>query len=169
MTAENCIIIPLTRGQSAIVDQADSDLAQMDWYTYPGKNAYYAHRNGRTNHKRFTQRMHRVILSRILGRDLLPSELVDHVDLNGLNNRRDNLRLANHTQNNANRETRNDNKTGYKGVHLHKPSGKYHVSISVSKKRLYLGLHDTPELAAIAYNNAAKEHFGEFARLNEIK
>lgn len=59
-------------------------------------------------------------------------------------------------------------KTGYKGVSFHKASGKYRACIEVNKKHIHLGLFVCKLEAAKAYNKAAKEHFGEFAKLNEV-
>jgi len=61
-----------------------------------------------------------------------------------------------------------NNLSGYKGVTLHR-KGKWKAKIQFNKKGIYLGLYDTPEEAAIAYNKAAKEYFGEFAKLNRCE
>lgn len=104
------------------------------------------------------QKMHRFIIG---VQD--PKTIIDHIDGNGLNNRKSNLRLVNKSQNAMN--SKRKNKFGYKGISF---DGKYVSRIHVNGKRVTLGWFDTAIEAALAYNKAAKEHFGEFAKLNEI-
>lgn len=94
-----------------------------------------------------------------------PNGTVDHKNRIGTDNRWCNLRVANQTQQNANQTVRRTNTSGYKGVFWHKECKRYAAVIHVKGKKLWLGLHDTPEVAAAAYLEAAKKHFGEFARL----
>lgn len=103
-----------------------------------------------------------------LHRLLLPeAEQVDHRDLNGLNNRRNNLRPATHTENQRNRSKRVDGITSqFKGVCIHKKSNKFQVHIRVNTKRLFLGYFTNEEDAAHAYDVAALKYHGEFAKLN---
>lgn len=164
MTPQDCIIIPLTRGYLTVIDQIDSDLLDFMWYADTTRDNTYAKRNAIVNGRRTVIRLHRVIMSRILGRELLPVEKVDHKDLDELNNRRDNLRLATTAQNAHNRRAYKNNPTGYKGVSKH--GNHYEAVITVNKKRVYLGSFPTPERAAIAYDIAALEHHGEYAHLN---
>ena len=157
--------IPLTKGYVAIVDNSDSDLAHFKWQSRPHGRTCYARRNTkRVNGKRPNIHLHHVIMSRMLGRDLLPSERVDHKDGNGLNNRRGNLRLATHTQNMRNKRTQSNNQTGLKGVS--KDGNRYVARIWLNNKNVHLGMFESAELAAIAYNTAAAEHFKEFAKPN---
>lgn len=159
----SAVIIPLTKGCVAVVDDMDSDLAKFKWTAAIGKHKHYAQRSGtRINGKRPTIKMHRLIMERMLGRPLLKTELVDHVDNDGFNNRRENLRLANNSQNAANSRKRNGQ---YKGVSWNKKSEKWLAQIMVYGKTIRLGLHVTPEEAYAAYCEAAKLHFGEFARM----
>lgn len=146
-----------------VIDCVDSDLSTISWNSIKDNNTYYIRRTVRRN----TIWIHRVILERMIGRELLVSERVDHIDGNGLNNKRDNLRLATHMQNMANQRIRSNNTTGYKGVT--KTKNKYRSRIGYNGKDIHIGIYDTPELAAIAYNNAACIYFGEFAQLNDIK
>ena len=90
---------------------------------------------------------------------------VDHKNRNGLDNRRDNLRLATHGQNLANSKTHSE--SGFKGVEKNKH--RFYASISIDGKTKKLGGYDTPEEAARAYDEAALEQFGEFARINFSK
>jgi hypothetical protein len=102
----------------------------------------------------------RVLLHRFLaGND----SLVDHRDGNGLNNTRDNLRPATRGQNQHNSGPRSGR---YKGVTWHKGARKWLAQIMCDRKYRYLGLHAAEEDAARAYDRAARELHGEFARLN---
>ncbi len=90
----------------------------------------------------------------------------DHIDRNRLNNQRNNLRKGTRSQNKANSGKHKDNTLGYKGIKAN--GSKWQARITVNYKDIYLGTFPTKELAAIAYNIAAKQHFGEFAFLNVI-
>jgi hypothetical protein len=94
--------------------------------------------------------------------------IVDHIDGDRLNNRRENLRLCGNAENLRNRKTPKNNKTGYKGVSRDARRNKYQAIIKAENKKHYLGSFDTPEKAALAYNAAAIRLHGEFARLNSI-
>ena len=157
--------VQLTHGQVTVIDVIDSDLARLNWHAafspkYAGGGKYRARRI-ENRHSVF---MHRIILSRMLGRELLPREEVDHIDTNPLNNCRENLRLATPTQNGANRNRRRDNTSGYKGVSYSKFAKKWKAAIQVKGKSSHIGYFDNAEQAYEAYCKAAKEIFGEFAR-----
>jgi hypothetical protein len=94
-----------------------------------------------------------------------PAEDVEHKDRNKSNNRWKNLRLSDDSKNQANTSRRSDNTSGFKSVHFRKDSGKYRARLQVRGKRLALGCFDTAEAAHAAYIVAAKQHFGEFARV----
>ena len=104
--------------------------------------------------------MHRVILG------LHNGEIIDHKDHNGLNNQKDNLRRCTNGQNQMNKCS--VSASGFKGVYREK-TGRYRASIEFNLKRYYLGIYDTPEEAAMVYNEAAKKYHREFARLNRVK
>lgn len=97
---------------------------------------------------------------------------VDHKDGDKLNNRRKNLRHTSPSKNQGNRKVRNKNNTsGYRGVMFSRDSwrkSRWRAVIKVNYKSKHLGYFKTLEEAALAYNKAAKEHFGEFAVLNEV-
>ncbi len=90
----------------------------------------------------------------------------DHIDGNGLNNRRSNLRPASNSQQVANQGVRSDNTSGYKGVTWREDRGKWEAKIQSGGKRRCLGLFDDKIEAAKVYDHAALEAFGEFAVLN---
>jgi len=92
----------------------------------------------------------------------MPSDEIDHINGDRADNRIANLRIATHAQNLANQRTRK--KRRFKGVCFHLRSQKWMASCGEK----YLGLFETPELAAAAYDSAAIEMFGAFARLNKM-
>jgi hypothetical protein len=94
-----------------------------------------------------------------------PEGEIDHINMNGLDNRWSNLRLATPSQNKCNVRARIDNKLGLKGVHRAKEGGKYKVQIGIKgKKRMYLGRFSTPEEARTAYLWASRKLHGKFSR-----
>ncbi|MCI0659647.1 MAG: HNH endonuclease [Acidobacteria bacterium] len=94
---------------------------------------------------------------------------VDHKNGDGLDNRRENLRFATISQNLANRRKRRGAVSSrHKGVYLKKASGKFAAHIRVNRRAIHLGYFTSESEAAKAYNAAAREHFGEYARLNEV-
>ena len=93
-----------------------------------------------------------------------PPRLIDHADLDGLNNREENLRAANKSTNGANCGIRSHNTSGLKGASFCKATGRWRADITVRGKRQNLGRFDTPEEAHAAWFKAAKEAHGEFAR-----
>ena len=109
--------------------------------------------------------MHRTIMKPKDGID------IDHANKNKLDNRRTNLRLCSRSQNLANKFDLNKNRSGYKGVSFFKWGNRkkrWVSQIQFRYKTLRIGYFLTPEDAALAYNEAAKEYYGEFARLNNI-
>jgi hypothetical protein len=159
------INIPLTRGYSTVVDAIDADLAKVKWQVQIAPRSKYATRvvfTSRTESHR--EMLHRLILERMLDRKMIKGECVDHINGDGLDNRRENLRLATHAQNMHNSQKPINNSSGYKGVDWSKGDGKWRARIAVNGKRKGLGLYNTPEAAHEAYQRAAKELHGEFFR-----
>jgi len=104
-----------------------------------------------------------LILERIIGRNLEPGEMVDHIDGNGLNNRRANLRLANAMQNQANRGVQANNRSGFKGVSWSIRHKRWFAFATIDGKCVNLGGFDTPEAAHKIYAEFVRKHLGEFA------
>jgi hypothetical protein len=92
----------------------------------------------------------------------------DHIDHDGLNNQRSNLRPATTAQNNHNQRPQRNTSSRFKGVTWHKRIGKWQAAIKVADKNRHLGVFPDEEDAARAYNAAAVEAYGEYAYLNEV-
>lgn len=151
--------IPLTRGQYAIIDPQDYDLIKAyKWQARYSKGNWYAIHS--TTDGEIT--MHGLILGTKEGHE------IDHINQNGLDNRRENLRFATKSHNRANVRLRKDSKSGYKGVCFQPATGMWRAYIQIDKKWKQIGLYPTAKSAAIAYNEVAKISFGEFAWLNPI-
>jgi HNH endonuclease/AP2 domain len=156
----NNAFVPLTRGYEAIIDAADAAfVGQWNWFALPKTNTVYAARWGREGEPR-TVRLHRVLLDP-------PQDLgIDHVNRNGLDNRRGNLRLATRSENMWNSAIQVNNTSGFKGVSWVKRDKKWAASIRVFGKTNYLGYFETAEQAHEAYARASAEMHGEFGRLS---
>jgi hypothetical protein len=132
-----------------LVDDEDYEfMSRFPWKAYKDGDSYYA---------RTTVSAHRL---------LVDYRLVDHVNGNSLDNTRVNLRSSTPQQNSWNRGLRSDSLTGYKGVSSRRGGKGFIARIQVEGKRKFLGWFHNPVDAARAYDAAAREYFGEFARLN---
>lgn len=153
--------IPLTRGKYAIVDDEDYEwLNQWKWFHGRYKHGEYAQRSVYKDGKQTTQFMHRIILK-------TPDELLtDHINRNGLDNRRANLRICTATQNGSNRLVPKHNTSGYKGVGWHKQRQRWRARATADGIEHFLGYFSDIEEAAHAYDRAAIKFHGEFATLN---
>lgn len=151
------ILIPLTRGKFAEIDAADASLVTDTLWsaTHIGRRWYAI---GRINGEQVL--MHRLITNAAIGMD------VDHIDGDGLNNKRDNLRIATRSQNMANVSIGPRSKSGFKGVSWHAGAGRWRATTISNGRQVHLGYFDNVEDAARAYDAKAREIFGEFARLN---
>jgi len=150
--------IPLNKGKFALVDDEDFDtLSQKKWFV---STDGYAVRQDTKNGAHLHVRMHRVIVN-------APSAMqVDHADGNRLNNQKSNLRLATKADNMRNRKMQRNNTSGYRGVF--KAGSKWASAICFENRLINLGYFTDILDAARAYNEKARELFGEFARLNEV-
>lgn len=153
--------IPLANGKGvAVVDDEDFErVAAHRWTLMRQALGHREHRYALTQIDHVTVYMHRLVIGAPAG------IRVDHVDCDGLNNRRANLRLCDQSQNGGNhRAWGRPTASGFKGVH--RVRKKWRAEIMVRRERFNLGNYETPEEAARVYDAAARHHFGAFARLN---
>lgn len=151
--------IELSKGKYALVDDEDYEyLNQWSWYAEKRHGIWYAVR--KPYNKRYA--MHRIIMN------VPKNKITDHIDGDGLNNQKSNLRICNHTQNMMNRKMNSNNTSGYKGVYLffNKKQGykRWCAYITANKKRTILGYFKNIKDASKAYEEAADRLFGEFKR-----
>ena len=145
-----------------LVDDADTHLlANHTWTISRYGSTFYAYRQtstigGTPSRKLY---LHREVLNAPDGVN------VDHINGNGLDCRRSNLRLADQTLNNANARPRVGT-SRFKGVYFDRSRGKWSARIQSRGRQSFLGRFDSEEEAALAYDAAASVHFGQFARLN---
>jgi hypothetical protein len=152
-----CMKVSLSNGKHALVDDEDYELVvQFNWRIQKSCNTFYAQRHVLLNGKRTTQSMHKLITG---------YDLTDHINGNGLDNQRCNLRRATNLQNLANRIS-TCGKSKYKGVSWDSENQKWRAQIKHNYKKTYLGLYNDEIDAAMAYDAKAIELFGEFARPN---
>jgi hypothetical protein len=152
--------VTLTQGKVALVDRADLELvAEHRWYALRNRRTFYAQTSlPCSDGKHTTLKMHRLILP--------GAEQIDHVNGNGLDNRRSNLRAATSLDNKRNERKRRDNTSGFKGVHWRKDLSRWRACIMVDGRTIHLGYHADRESAARAYDAAARERFGAYAAVN---
>lgn len=139
--------IPLTIGMVAIVDDHDYDLVfRHKWYAAKQRNTYYAARTIKVDGRKKTIWMHRVI-------NLTPEGYItDHIDGNGLNNRRDNLRSITHQSNMINNRRHKIGSPKHRGVSWHKRNKCWIAQITVNNRNIWLGSFRTELEAKIAYD-----------------
>ena len=173
--------VKLICGKIALIDEDCLYLfnGRRSWRSYFDGWNWYVRRFSTINKKTKTFLLHREVLG------IKDSKvLIDHIDGNGLNNMRSNLRICTHSENRKNRHNKSDKHTSkYLGVSLKTTKYKYTVKngenrVSISKKweariqhnkkQISIGLFDTEEEAALAYNKKAIEFHGEFSSLNKI-
>ena len=157
--------IVLSSGEVCFVDDLDYEfLSQWHWVRVRSKSNLYAGRTVRTGRGFGKLLMHRLLTGAIKGQQ------VDHIDRNTLNNCRTNLRLCKQSENNANSVGCPSQRkySSYKGVGMWNHDGYAFWTARVKKggKYIHRSYHKTEKEAALAYDSAAREAFGNFARLN---
>lgn len=152
--------VPLTRGFVAVIDDEDAAavLGMAPWHAKVHRNLIYAARHANLpGGRRPTVRMHNFLTG---------WQYVDHVNGDGLDNRRSNLRESTHQQNLRNQRHHSNNTSGYTGVSFYPKTSRWKAYIGIEGRTRHIGYFSTPEEAARARDAAALEHFGPFARLN---
>jgi hypothetical protein len=143
--------LKLTNSKTALVDDADFEkVSAIEWYsTHNNTNVFYA-RNKRIGY------MHTYLIGSITGFD------IDHIDRNGLNNQRSNLRHVSRTENILNQGKSLNNTSGFKGVYFRSKLGKFQAL----HKNKHLGLFETAEEAARAYDKTLIRLYGSLVWTN---
>lgn len=162
-------VIKLTRGRVALVDDEDyEELSKYKWHAIKGNSTWYATRSvylggGRKNRITKSIIMHR----QIMGAEN-SSEIIDHVDHDGLNNQKNNLRNTTYNGNNKNKSSKKteSSTSKYLGVNFDKNRNRWRARIRVNDKEIYIGRFKCEIEAAKAYDKAARKHHGEFANPN---
>ena len=140
-----------------LVDDDDFEyLNQWKWCVLKAPKTFYVVRSDPLIY------MHREVVHAPKGK------VTDHINHDGLDNRKENLRICSIQQNNMNTSSRKGT-SKYKGVSWDKATKKWRSFCNLNKKQYYLGSFETEEKAAMAYNKKAKETYGDFANLNNIK
>lgn len=158
------VIKSKTHGERIVLyDDTDEALIKShNWVLEKAGRKFYAVTQKQVNFKRVKTSMHRLLMN-------LPTIEVDHIDCNGLNNHRSNLRLATRQMNNFNRDSAANNKTGYKGVIKQaRTKSKYAARITFNGEIIQISGLNSAQEAAKKYNELATQHFGEFAKLNVL-
>lgn len=150
--------LTLPSGTTVLIDEADYPrVSARKWHTYICQGKLYV--RSQLSRGRYVK-LHRFIL------DAKPGEIVDHINGNRQDNRRSNLRIVTKQQSNMNRGPKANSSSRYKGVYFHNRDRKWAAHIFVNRKCISLGYYDDEDEAAIAYDVAAQEYHGRFARLN---
>ena len=151
--------IELTQNYYTIVDNRDYKwLKDYNWHYSRG----YAATRIMLDNKPYVFYMHRAIM----GLEKWDKNQVDHIDGNGLNNRRQNLRIVTPSNNSQNRRPRKNCTSKFKGVSFSKNHRKWATGIRVLGRYIFLGYFRDEKQAALIYDKAAKKYFGEFAKTN---
>lgn len=152
--------VQLSRGEMATVDDEDHPLvAQYKWHANKKGYAVGSIPTGRRGARHVL--MHRLILGAQRG------EQVDHVDGKPLNNTRANLRIATHSENCRNSIGKASNRASqFKGLNWDRKLAKWRVYIGASGRSIYVGIYADELQAALAYDQAARQHHGDYACLN---
>lgn len=154
--------VPLTKGYEAIIDAVDVCLVEhFNWCSTVGGWTSYARRSwiDSNSGRHGSTSMHRALLSPPLG------VCVDHINRNGLDNRRSNIRLATTSQNACNVRLRADNISGAKGVHWYASKKVWRAKIMLDGVLKHLGNFKDFDAATAAYAKANSEIHGEYGRL----
>lgn len=162
------IEIPLTQEQVALIDDEDYAILRQCSYCAVKKGLGFYARRCATKEEQTSGSPTRIYLHREIMR-AKKGQVIDHINGNTLDNRKENLRFCTTRQNSRNAKKNTNNSSGFKGVAWHKNRKVWVAYIKVDYKNKHLGVYNTPESAAKAYDEAAKKYFGEFAKLNFLE
>ena len=152
--------IKLTQSKETFIDSEDYEkIKSYNWYYH---SSGYAACKQKINNIWKTILLHRVIMN------CPNNKQIDHINGNGLDNRKENLRICTHAENGRNTKKRKGTTSKYKGIYWYKALSKWSVRIRFNYKWIFIGYFNDEKEAAKAYNEKAKELFGKFAKLNII-
>ncbi len=147
--------IQLTQGKEAIIDDEDFELvSKHKWHCVLIGGSSYACNNRK-------EYLHRVLMNPNI------DKMVDHVNGNGLDCRRSNMRLCIRQENHRNLRKSTNNTSGFKGVCFDITRNKWKASIGHERKKIHIGYFNSKEEAAINYDKKSSEIFGNFACTNK--
>lgn len=156
--------IKLSRGYVAIIDDEDYEcIAKRKWWTSYSRGKLYAKTAFFIDGKRIDLKLHHEIIVVPIGLE------VDHINGNGLDNRKENLRVCVHQENTQNKITRRQDGKASRFTGVSRRNGAWYARITKDGKTTNIGVFKTEENAATAYNIFADKLFGDFARMNEAQ
>lgn len=147
-----------------LIDAEDFEkISNFKWHVnYNKKNNYYIQANIYVNGKRTTKSLHKIIMGDF------KDKIIDHINGNTLDCRKENMRFVTNQENSFNQKvSKNKKSSKHKGIYHNKKLNNWKVLIKYNYKNIYIGVFDTEQKAVNAYNEKAKELFGEYARLND--
>lgn len=148
----------LSNGKKVLVDAEDYEkVIAIDWKYQLHKGKEYVRVQRWVEGKNVTTYLHSFLMN---------GRMVDHINGNGLDCRKQNMRVCSKKQNNMNRSKAKNNTSGYKGAYWRKDRSTWQSRISVEGKNVHLGYFPNSEDAARAYDKAARSYYGEFGKLN---
>ncbi len=144
--------------QTVIIDEEDYPvISRFTWHVKKDKNTFYAYTQVKFGGKPCGLPMHRLVTG-------MSNSQIDHINRNGIDNRKENLRYCTNQQNSYNRV--HFNKHGFRGVYIPRGCKKFAYQIAAGKKRRYKYGYETAAEAARGYDEASKELHGEFGIRN---
>ncbi len=159
------VYLKLTNGKVVLFDEVDRDLVIKNWQP---TGRYVSKKDNDRKHIY----MHRIILERMLGRPLKDNEIADHINSDGFDNRRENIRALTQDENSTNAmkparsNTKKKSTSRYKGVSFDKGLGRWRARITCGGITHHIGYFGDETDAAKAYDKAAIAFFGDYAKLN---
>lgn len=157
-------IVPSSKygDKEVLIDDEDWErIKKYRWFIWKHHNKFYVMS---TIYNKITKETKNFSLHRLIMN--FPKNMqINHIDGNGLNNQKNNLRVCTQAENLRNSKKSKNNTSGYKGVSYNKYAKKYDARIMIDHKQIFLGNFKTLELAYVAYCKASKKYHGKFGRV----
>lgn len=152
--------VETTRGFITLVSPEDAHLLDRSWHASPRRNGRVCYADGWNKERRSTISLHRMVMG-------FPLKPVDHINRNGMDNRRSNLRICTPSQNVANGSATRNKSSRFKGVHYSQAENRWIAVVTQNGRPVFRKRFKSEADAASAYDMAARELFGEFATTNQ--